>query len=532
MKSTVKVTMKTRVLVTWLCHTDINLMAGRISGEVADLIRDKMHGRVRQDEGSPTKAILANEPFDSVHLLSNYGRKIDRAYEEWIGKPVTIHAVEVPDPTDYARVYQVTDELLANIVKMHQAKAFELCMHLSSGTHTMVAVLVLLGSTRYPATLYQSYKSNSCVVTLPFELKALLREQFLRPDQALARMAFRSPAAEKGFEAIVGQSEAILKAKELARGVATRNVPVLLLGESGVGKELFALAIHQASGRHGKFEAVNCAAIPPELLESELFGAAKGAGTGVSDREGHFKQADGGTLFLDEVGDLQPHHQAKLLRAVQGSDAEDSLTKLKLERVGEPGKTYTVDVRIVAATNRDLLVRDDKNPIRSDLVYRLSSFPIIIPPLRERGNDIKLIAMKLLERINRQASKTEPGFEHQELSTAANLGLTQYDWPGNVRQLNSVLLTATIRAKGRQVDIADIEQAIAQVSPVNKPDVFSRMREPGFELKDRLRLMEKTFIEDALREAGGVQAKAAKLLGTSPQTLNKRIERLGISITK
>ena len=150
MKMTAGIAVKKHVLVSWLGHTDINLMAGRGGGEIDNLIREKTRGRVKQDEGSPTKAILDSVPFDSVHLLSNYGPKIDHAYGEWIGKPVTIHAVEVPNPTDYTRVFQVTDELLADIAKKHEAEAFELCLHLSSGTHTMVAVLVLLGFNPLP----------------------------------------------------------------------------------------------------------------------------------------------------------------------------------------------------------------------------------------------------------------------------------------------------------------------------------------------------------------------------------------------
>jgi transcriptional regulator with PAS, ATPase and Fis domain len=270
--------------------------------------------------------------------------------------------------------------------------------------------MLLLGSTRYRATLCQTLEGKKMSTTaLPFELDLIVRKRIDEADLAWARAALGTLPNEKNFKAIIGDCDGIRKAVTLASRVAIRNVNVLLLGESGVGKELFAEAIHKESGRKGKFIAINCAAIPSELFEPELFGTIKGSGTGIAARDGYFKEADEGSLFLDEVGELLPQHQSKLLRAIQSADPTQSPTKLKLQTVGTSGKHYEVDVRIIAATNRNLL-KLTQSSFRNDLYYRLATFPILIPPLRERGSDIVSLAKHLLTRINEQFSTTEPGY--------------------------------------------------------------------------------------------------------------------------
>lgn len=328
----------------------------------------------------------------------------------------------------------------------------------------------------------------------------------------------------------MGESQAIRVAEERARRAAMRSVNVLLLGESGVGKELFAQAIHRASGRPGKFVAVNCGAIPSELFESELFGAVKGAFTGCTkDRTGYFDEANEGTLFLDEIGTLASHQQAKLLRVIGTADKAQGPTLLQKSRVGAPDERQRVDVRIVSATNRDLETSDDTGAFRNDLFHRLNTFPIRIPPLRERKSDLPLIAKHLIESINEDAFRTEPNYNPRVLSSGALRRLRQHDWRGNVRELHAVLSRALIMSATAEVSRQEIDEEILQIERKLKSDVLSRTREAGFVLCKRLEQIERAFIKDVLEEAEGVQTKAAKLLGDKPSTLNQRIKRLGIA---
>ena len=520
--------MKKRIFVSWIGHTDLTLMKNSSKADVAGLVTTRIPEWILRSETAPINAALDKENWDEVHLLSNYGAELDTAYKNWVKHAVTIHAFDVPDPYDFNRVFEVTVAALEKIASQKAKADIEIFVNLSSGTHAMVATLLLLGTTRYDAKCLVSHHGQVNLVKLPFELDLIVREQFEKPDLAWARATMGTIPAEKNFNAIIGDCAQIRKAVILASRVAIRNVNVLLLGESGVGKELFAEAIHKASGRKGKFVAINCAAIPSELFESELFGAIKGAGTGVAARDGYFKEADGGTLFLDEVGELMPQHQSKLLRAIQSTDATGSPTKLKLQTVGTSGKQYEVDVRIVAATNRNLLSSSTQYGFRNDLYYRLATFPILIPPLRERGSDVVAIAKHLLNRINDQFSTTEPGFLRKQLADAARRRLRSYHWPGNVRELNAVITRAVIMATGERLEYTDIDQAIAEMAADDSANPFSRIRGPSFELDSRLDLMQKAFIEDAMDEVDGNQSKAAELLGVNYQTLNKRVHKLKI----
>lgn len=518
--------MKEQVFVSWLGRDDLAELGRERRGEDEALVNAET-GWKELVANSRIKEALKDQEFATVHLFSTFGDLMNRVFEEWLGKPVVFHTVKI-DANNVAEVFAATDKLLGETVKLHPPDKSDLHLHLSSGTSTMIAVMLLLGSTRYRATLCQTVDGKMSATTLPFELDLIIREQFEKPDQAWVQATLGTTPAEKNFKAIIGDCTQIRKAVVLASRVAIRNVNVLLLGESGVGKELFAEAIHKASTRKGKFIAINCAAIPSELFESELFGTIKGAGTGVAARGGYFKEADGGTLFLDEVGELPPPHQSKLLRAIQSADGSPSPTKLRLQTVGTSGRQYEVDVRIIAATNRNLLLGLTQSSFRNDLYYRLATFPILIPPLRERGADVILIAKHLLNRINEQFLSTEPGFISKSLSEVALRRLRNYHWPGNVRELNAVLTRAVIMATGSRLEHIDIEQAIAEMSSGEPRSPFSRTREPGFRLDDRLDLMQKAFIEDALAEVSGNQSKAAELLGVNYQTLNKRVHRLKI----
>jgi transcriptional regulator with GAF, ATPase, and Fis domain len=291
---------------------------------------------------------------------------------------------------------------------------------------------------------------------------------------------------------------------------------------------MFANAIHKAGPRRDKpFVAINCAAIPKEMLEAELFGYRKGAFTGA-DREyaGAFEQADGGTLFLDEVGDCDPAMQVKLLRVLQPPPDAGPCQRV-IRRVGE-SKERLVDVRIVAATNRDLKKAVIEHSFREDLYYRLAVITIKLPSLRERRGDIPLLAKGLLDQINSQFSK-EPGYQDKRISGPAMELVKKHDWPGNVRELYNVLLQAAVMAGGSELHRADIAAAIAEMPGSSRLDSMETALGDGFGLEEHLDRIERHLIERAMHESKGIKAKATHLLGLkSYQALDAKLKRLKV----
>ncbi len=314
------------------------------------------------------------------------------------------------------------------------------------------------------------------------------------------------------LENVVGDHGLMQDVFRLVQKVASSSATVLIYGESGTGKELIARALHYNSPRAARpFVAVNCSAIPEPLLESELFGHEKGAFTGaVARKAGLFEEAQGGTLFLDEVGDLPLAMQAKLLRAVQEKE---------IRRVGGTA-SIPLDVRIVAATNQDLarLVREGK--FREDLYYRLNVFPITLPPLRERATDIPRLAEHFLERFAREAGRSRPRVSRQALSL-----LLRYRWPGNVRQLESVLERAFLLCEGGEItpDLLPPEVRENVAGPPSGLDID--IPDEGISLE----ALERELLAKAMRKAGGRLTRAARLLGISYRTLQYRLEKFGIA---
>ncbi|MBI4537420.1 MAG: sigma-54-dependent Fis family transcriptional regulator [candidate division NC10 bacterium] len=307
----------------------------------------------------------------------------------------------------------------------------------------------------------------------------------------------------QGLGRIIGTSPAMLRTLELVRQVAPSTASVLIQGESGTGKELIADAIHHGSPRRERAcVKVNCAALPETLLESELFGHERGAFTGaVGRREGRFELADGGTLFMDEVGELTPAMQAKLLRVLQAGE---------FERVGGT-KTLKVDVRVVAATNADLAARVQEKRFREDLFYRLNVITIQLPPLRERREDIPLLAQHFLRRYAARNEKAIGGFTEEALD-----GLQTYAWPGNVRELENVVERAVVLCRSDLITPGDLPEALAGTSEAGRHLVIS-IGTPLEEVEDRL-------IGETLRYTKGDKTLAAKLLGIATRTIYRRIK--------
>jgi DNA-binding NtrC family response regulator len=339
------------------------------------------------------------------------------------------------------------------------------------------------------------------------------------------------PDEDVAGEAIIGSCPGMQEAYKAIGRVADQSFPVLITGETGTGKELVARAIYQHSPRaKGPFLALNCAAIPENLLESELFGHEKGSFTGADRRRiGKFEQCSGGTLFLDEIGDMPPSTQAKMLRVLQ---------EQAFERVGG-NDTIRTDVRLIAATHRDLKAWSEEGKFRPDLYYRLGVFSIHLPALRERGDDLSLLIRHFLRRFGR-----ELGRDVREAAPEALERLRAYAWPGNIRELQSVLKQALLRASGNVLLPAFLPQSLGGLapSPAAPPG-----KEPGVEeFIIRLRLgpdvrdlyaeahrdVDRLLLPCVMEHTGGSQHQAALLLGIARQTLRLKLRDLGLSASR
>lgn len=315
----------------------------------------------------------------------------------------------------------------------------------------------------------------------------------------------------QGTDTIIGKSSAIRKVIELAAQVASSSATILISGESGVGKEVVAMAIHNFSARNeNRFVKVSCAALPETLLEAELFGYERGAFTGaVSRKEGRFELANGGTLFLDEVGDINPAVQVKLLRVLQNGE---------FERLGS-GKTLQADVRLIAATNASLKDLVKKKQFREDLYYRLNVINIEIPPLRERKEDIPLLAHHFLERYSDKNSRSIRTITKEAMDL-----LLEYHWPGNVRELENTIERAVILTRESEIVPADLPADIlanldktGSITIANKTITIPVGKIP---LKD----IEKMVMTETLKQSGGNKNIASKILGISSRTLYRKMD--------
>ncbi len=339
----------------------------------------------------------------------------------------------------------------------------------------------------------------SAVVLKALELRSL-REENLQLKVELGKRL--------SFDNIVGQGPKMQEILGAVAKVAPARTTVLLCGESGVGKDLIARAIHHHSPRAAKpFVKINCTAIPESLMESELFGYEKGAFTGAAaSRPGKFEQAEGGTVFLDEIGDVPLAIQVKLLRVLQ---------ERELERLGS-NKTIKIDVRVIAATNVDLRRAIEEREFREDLYYRLNVFPLTIPALRERREDIPALAAHFLKRLAAQNGRAVP-----DLSAGARDALMNYHWPGNVRELENVLERSLLLSNGPALEAGDIR---FDVAPKTASQAGNGFLPEGVTLDQH----EQELIREALRRSGGNKSQAARILGMTRNAFRYRISQMGI----
>lgn len=499
-----------RILFCWLGATDLRAVSSEADvglGPVAQAV----------------EAITYTE----VVLLNNWAKPASEGYVIWLQNktpsPITLKHIQLSGPTHFGEIYQAATSAIAEKIEEHGPDT-GFVFHLSPGTPAMAAVWILLSKTRYPAELIESSKDHGVrKASVPFDISADFIPELLRkPDQSLERLAAGLPESAPEFNDIIHRSEVMQRVVINARRIAPRSIPVLIEGESGTGKELFARAIHKASCRKDRsFIAINCGAIPADLVESELFGHEKGSFTGATAaRAGHFEAAHRGTLFLDEIGELSKDIQVKMLRTLQEGE---------VRRVGAT-VSRQVDIRIIAATNRDLIDEMAVGRFRSDLFYRLAVGVIKLPPLRERPGDITLLVDRLLEQINRE-SQNEPGYNNKKVSVPARNLLIQHSWPGNVRELQNTLTRAAVWSVGDTLEDTDILDALLPdpTSGIGGDRILEQSLERGVNLPEIIKAVAVHYLQRGLSETGGNKTKAAELLGLSSyQTLTNWLKKYGI----
>ena len=452
---------------------------------------------------SSEKILLIDDSPDILTHLSEYLKNEGYEVEESTDGEKAISMIE-------RKCYDIilTDLMMPNIDGMEVLKYVtqhsreSICMILTGyGTIKNAVEAVKLGAFDY---LTKPIKMDEILITLK---RALEFRDLKRENQNL-----RNQLKKKyKFENIIGDSEKMHQIFETIEKVADTDSTILILGESGTGKELIAKAIHYNSyRREGPFIPVNCAAIPSELLESELFGHEKGAFTNaIRTRIGRFELANGGTVFLDEIGDMSPNLQSKLLRVLQ---------ERQFERIGGV-KTVKIDIRIIAATHQDLKVAVEQGKFRQDLYYRLNVIPIQIPPLRERKSDIPLLVHHFLNHFNRSKKRKIQGINNEALNR-----FLEYHWPGNVRELENIIERIVILTNNDSITVQDLPEKIQTLSGDEQVPLLE-IPEEGISLDNALNEFEKKLILQALNKTGWIKNKAAQLLNLNRTTLIEKIKR-------
>ncbi|MBY7957555.1 sigma-54 dependent transcriptional regulator [Vibrio fluvialis] len=489
-------------LLTWLGKTDL------------DNMKQNKHASI-------STIAIKGQKVDQIVILANNWEEDWFDYEDWLKKQlaianrpnqnISIQRARIVSPIDYTSIARFIQKQLSTLAE----NTDQLYINLTSGTPAMSVISVLLGKGIANCQLVQSSPDGKVeLVDIPVNFASEYQKASTSAVQSLASNA---PRVGSAFESITAQSSIMQSLLTKAHRLALSDLPALILGESGVGKEVMATAIHNASQRANKsFKAVNCGALPENLVDSILFGHVKGAFTGADKNyAGLFEQADGGTLFLDEVGELPLNVQVKLLRALQQKE---------ITRVGDTA-SKSIDVRIIAATHQDLFSMISDGSFREDLFYRLAVGVIEVPALRKRPEDIPELISTLMMEINRQAS-THPLFESKEISEDAINFAVSYTWPGNIRELWNTLNRAVLWSESEMISIEDLQSSVLSAGK-------DAIRETGFtmpgDLQQYIDSIKKDAVIEALESCSGNKSKAAKMLGlNNHQTLNNWMKNLGL----
>lgn len=474
-----------------------------------------------EEQSGPILSLAAAKTFDRIILFStprteeNTSATRETLNSLYPGMIVEVRALSLEDPTNYIAILRGLRAHIREITEgTHNANFF---ISVASGTPQMHACWVLLASSGEIPARILNVRPQRFVTK---ERSLVSEVDLTSPDFPVVRSEICNiEAPDSGvpdFETIVkqlgivGDHPTMRKALEIGAALAPSEAPILILGETGTGKELFARFIHRLSNRPmDRFVPLNCAAIPKDLVESILFGHKKGAFTGaISDKTGKFDQADGGTLFLDEIGELPVSTQAKLLRVL-----EDGL----IEPVGDK-KAHKVNARIIAATNQDLGKAIRHGQFREDIYYRLNVGEIRLPLLREKKSDIPKIALHILDHVNSMLKRPK------RLSPDALTRLQNHSWPGNVRDLENVIERSARLSKQEVLDADDLMIS----EPVTYADPLAVLPEPGegFSLEEYITSARKQLMLRAVELANGNQSEAARLLGITPQAVHKFLRKI------
>jgi transcriptional regulator with PAS, ATPase and Fis domain len=493
-----------RVLISWIGRNDLN--------------------SVFSDEQGPIISTLLAEQFDQVELLYNYPEEEVAPYVQKLRGLIEINIQsseeKLSSPVDFSDIYNVASK---HLFRLSRDTSTEICVLLSPGTPAMQAVWILLGKTLYPVTFFQStIEQGVQKVEIPFDISAeFIPTKVLPSDKRLESQVIATEVPiDAAFDDILTQNPHMLELKTRASVMAQRDIPILIYGETGTGKELFARAIHNASKRSkADFVPVNCGAIPAELIDSVLFGHIKGAFTGANQNKvGLFEQANGGTIFLDEFGELPKEAQVRLLRVLQNGE---------ITPVGST-KPIHLDVRVIAATNKNLMAEVAKGNFREDLFYRVAVGVLNLPPIRDRAGDISLLIDKIMQVINKQ-SYQDSNAKQKKISVKGRNILLSHPWHGNVRELYSTLLRASLWATDTIISESDIVSALFNM-PNSQTDVMSRPFNKDFDIHDVMGSVARHYIKKALDESNQNLTQAAQKLGLgSYQTLKGWMDKYQVN---
>ncbi|MGP3609695.1 sigma-54 interaction domain-containing protein [Anoxybacteroides rupiense] len=431
--------------------------------------------------------VVVDEKGNIIYMNKNYCEFLERKQEEVIGK----HVTEVIENTRMHIVVKTGKEEIADLhyIKGNYMIANRIPIVVDGRVIGAVGTVIFRDTNEWK-------RMNSHIKSLLLQLQTYFQEWT------------ENNGAKYTLTHLISCSKQMEELKEKVKRIADSDISVLIRGESGTGKELFAHSIHQLSSRSQKpFVKVNCGAIPEHLLESELFGYEEGAFTGAKKggKKGKFQLADGGTIFLDEIGDLPLHMQVKLLRVLQEKE---------MEPIGSI-KTVSVDVRIIAATNRPLEKMVEEKRFREDLYYRINVIPFVIPPLRERPGDIEMLAYHFMKKIAKRSGKRVNAISAEVMKL-----LRQHVWPGNIRELENVMEVAVHFANGETITV----DALPEYLKAN-----SSYQMKGKTLKELLEETEKAAIQQSLQRCGRDKQKAAKELGISKSAMYEKIKKYGLS---
>lgn len=469
-------------------------------------------------------ATKSKVPFDKIVILSNKDEAKWDSYERFlkkrmaiIGRPaidIKVYSAHINNPIDYESISLEAEKW----IKKLSEEADTLAINLTSGTPAMTTLSVLVGKGRSNTKFFQSNPSNEVEeIDIPIDFG---KEYVRAASKNIAHSATSLPKIQSAFSELTAKSDAMSEVIKKAERVAVSELPALILGETGTGKELMANAIHAGSLRGQKvIRTVNCGALAENLVDSTLFGHKKGAFTGADkDYAGLFEQANGGTLFLDEVGELKLDIQVKLLRALQQGE---------ITRLGDT-KSINVDVRVIAATHQNLEQLVESGAFREDLFYRLAVGIIRMPPIRERTEDIPLIVEQLVNQINISGSK-HPDYISKKISEKGMKFILSQPWQGNIRELWSTLNRAFLWSNSQVIGEKELADAVIKRNMNSTDNDVNLSYNDKLDINQLTENYQKKYVLAALKASGNVKKHATQMLGLKDhQTLTNWMKRLGI----